>query len=142
MSTQITDPPPAAELEALRARVAKLDRSETALIGERDHMHDVADKLAYAIAPIEVIGEHSSANDPWQNALDIVTPAAEVDRLRARVAELEAERQTTNAALLDVTVALRAAEGEAPMQVIPVVENVPIPVLLTEMDDSDRSVKP
>ncbi|MFF5589681.1 hypothetical protein [Streptomyces hygroscopicus] len=38
-------------------------------------------------------------------------PLSELERLRSRVAELEAERQTTNAALADVTVALRAAES-------------------------------
>ncbi|MFI7315199.1 hypothetical protein [Streptomyces hygroscopicus] len=41
--------------------------------------------------------------------------AAELKRLRVQVAELLAERQSANAALLDVTVALRAAEaGQAP----------------------------
>ncbi|MCQ6250879.1 hypothetical protein [Streptomyces malaysiensis] len=76
------------ERDDLTKRVAELDRSETQLIGERDHMHDVADQLAYAIAPIEVIGEHSSENDPWQNALDHVTPAAQVDEEKQRVAEV------------------------------------------------------
>ncbi|MFT2014647.1 hypothetical protein ACMA1D_02180 [Streptomyces sp. 796.1] len=39
--------------------------------------------------------------------------AAETERLRARVAELEAERHATNSALAEVTEALRAAEGRA-----------------------------
>jgi chromosome segregation ATPase len=30
-----------------------------------------------------VIGEHSTGNDPWANARDMVTSAAEVDRLTA-----------------------------------------------------------
>ncbi|MEU0808735.1 hypothetical protein [Streptomyces sp. NPDC005970] len=57
-----------------------------------------------------------------------------------RVTELEAERQTTNAALVDVTVALRAAESgqapeaDAPSQVLPLVVDVPVPVVLTEVD--------
>ncbi|MEU1800840.1 hypothetical protein [Streptomyces sp. NPDC019937] len=59
-----------------RARAAELDRALDETIGERDYLHDVADKLAYAIAPVEVIGEHSSANDPWANALEHVAPAA------------------------------------------------------------------
>jgi hypothetical protein len=31
---------------------------------------DWADRLAYSIAPVDVIGEHSNLNDPWQNAID------------------------------------------------------------------------
>lgn len=38
---------------------------------ERDSYHDMADQLAAQIAAItgEEIGEHSSANDPWRNAM-------------------------------------------------------------------------
>lgn len=59
-----------------------MDRMNDQTMGERDAMHDVADKLAYSIAPIEVLGEHSSDNNPWENALDHVTSAAQVDELR------------------------------------------------------------
>lgn len=41
------------------------------LAAERDALEGVADSLAYAIAPVEVIGEHSSSNNPWANALEI-----------------------------------------------------------------------
>lgn len=77
----------------LKKRVAEMDRELGEVIDERDRMHDVADKLAYAVAPIEVIGEHSSENDPWENALDHVTPAAEVDRLREELAD---QKRTTD----------------------------------------------
>jgi hypothetical protein len=42
------------------------------LIGERDHNEEMADRLAEVIAEItgRDIGEHSSENDPWRNALD------------------------------------------------------------------------
>lgn len=40
------------------------------LIAERDSVQEWADKLAAAIAPFEVRGEHSSSNNPWANALD------------------------------------------------------------------------
>jgi hypothetical protein len=40
------------------------------LIDERDAFHRMADKLAAALAPPEVLGEHSSMNDPWENALN------------------------------------------------------------------------
>jgi len=46
------------------------ERQMTEALRERDEAEEWADRLAYALAPIEVIGEHSSGNNPWQNALD------------------------------------------------------------------------
>lgn len=40
------------------------------LVLDRDRVEAFADRLAAAIAPAEVLGEHSSANNPWLNALD------------------------------------------------------------------------
>lgn len=40
------------------------------VMAERDHYCDVADQLASLLAPPEVLGEHSSMNDPWQNAIN------------------------------------------------------------------------
>lgn len=48
-----------------------LERALLEEISNRDRNEEWADKLAYAIAPIDAIGEHSSDNDPWANALDI-----------------------------------------------------------------------
>lgn len=45
------------------------EREMTNLIDSRDRATEAADRLAYAIASVEAIGEHSSANDPWENAL-------------------------------------------------------------------------
>jgi hypothetical protein len=52
---------------------------------ERDHYHEVADDLAYRIEALTQtdIGEHSSSNNPWQNAKDaademLATPAPQV----------------------------------------------------------------
>jgi hypothetical protein len=59
-----------AEVVRLRAEVAREERAHSDTIADRDRIHEVADQLAYSIAPMEVIGEHSSGNDPWQNALD------------------------------------------------------------------------
>lgn len=78
-----------AEARRLQAHVTQLDRALGETIDDRDQLHEIADKLAYAVAPEEVIGEHSSMNCPWTNAFELITPAAEVDKLRARVAELE-----------------------------------------------------
>ena len=74
------------EIDRLHAQLAELDRSVNELITERDELRDRLDGLAYAVAPIEWIGEHSSGNDPWANVIDYVTPAPVVDRLRAELA--------------------------------------------------------
>lgn len=85
-----------AEVARLTAERDALDKMCDEVMTERDALHEVADSLAYAIAPIEVIGEHSSENDPWQNALDHGTQIDEMQnlrnenaRLQARVIELE-----------------------------------------------------
>lgn len=74
-----------AKVAALEKRVAELERSLGETIDDRDRAQDAADKLAYAIAPTEVIGEHSSENNPWKNALEHVTPLAEVKPLRSQL---------------------------------------------------------
>ncbi|MFE9372305.1 hypothetical protein ACFYM2_21395 [Streptomyces sp. NPDC006711] len=74
-------------------KLATADRDIGQLIDERDHRGDVADKLAYAVAPEEVIGEHSSMNCPWENAYELITPMAEVDALRQEVARLRQENE-------------------------------------------------
>lgn len=84
-----------AEIDRLRKQNAELDKECNEVIGERDHMHDVADKLAYAVAPIAVIGEHSSENDPWENALDHITPAAELVKLAERWQQMATHGDTT-----------------------------------------------
>lgn len=68
---QPTTPPVATTAEIARPTDDQLwDQT----LSERDHYHEVADKLANAIAEhfsIE-IGEHSSANCPWDNALNAI----------------------------------------------------------------------
>lgn len=70
------------KLAAAEKHARELDRALGETIDDRDRTEEAADKLAYAVAPIEVIGEHSSMNCPWENALDLITPMAEVDKLR------------------------------------------------------------
>jgi|GEM_PF-6895582 len=55
-------------LRELRQTRTGLDQT----IGERDQAQDAADSLAYAIAPLEVIGEHTGDNDPWAEALEVL----------------------------------------------------------------------
>lgn len=66
-----------------------LDRALGEAIEQRDRYHEVADDLAAHIARITGvdIGEHSSANCPWQNAIEAAEeykPAQAVDLERAR----------------------------------------------------------
>ncbi|HEY9372822.1 hypothetical protein [Streptomyces sp.] len=75
-----------AEVRRLRAELAREERLHGETIDDRDQAQEIADKLAYAVAPIEVIGEHSSMNCPWTNAYELITPAADVDKLRAELA--------------------------------------------------------
>ncbi|MFI2314128.1 hypothetical protein AMK17_25185 [Streptomyces sp. CB00072] len=83
------------EQDAKRARfAAKLARKRAFdLRAERDAFADWADTLAYAVAPVEVLGRHGEEGKyPWGDALELITPVAEVAALRARVAELEGQR--------------------------------------------------
>jgi len=66
-----------AEVDRLRFQVADLKAklrdeglAHSQTIDERDNAQEWADKLAAAIAPGEIRGEHSSSNNPWANALD------------------------------------------------------------------------
>lgn len=59
-----------AEVARLRAELEQADRDLGHELANVERLHEVADKLAYAIAPVEVIGEHSDHNDPWDNAYE------------------------------------------------------------------------
>lgn len=56
---------------------------------ERSHLSSLLDEFAAAVAPADVLGEHTENNNPWRNALDLITPMAEVDQLRQDNAALE-----------------------------------------------------
>lgn len=82
-----------AEVERMRGEAAETDRALMQVIAERDERQDVADALAEAIARLTgvEIGEHSSANDPWRNALDA---AAEAKQLRVQASNYAYQRDT------------------------------------------------
>ncbi|QGM11144.1 hypothetical protein EIELFIGP_01719 [Stenotrophomonas maltophilia] len=107
----LSAPPAQADQEYLES----LDRALEGVIDERDRYHEMADDLAGHIAAITGvdIGEHSSANCPWQNAIEAAEeyqPAQAVDLERFRPAVMTAlglssphglERETLNE-LLDL----------------------------------------
>lgn len=78
----------AAEIERLRKERDQLDRTLDEVMAERDSAQDALDRMALAVAPEEVIGEHSSGNNPWANAFELITPAAEVDGLKKRISRM------------------------------------------------------
>lgn len=55
--------------EELKEQLEKEERSHLSTIDQRDAAEEWADKLAYIIGG-EEIGEHSSCNNPWENALE------------------------------------------------------------------------
>lgn len=74
------------QLAEERAAVTREEISHGHTIDQRDRAQGAADALAYAIAPQEEIGEHSSGNDPWANALE----ALQVERRGAALSALRA----------------------------------------------------
>lgn len=80
--------PPAQAVNHQAALLAE-ERAHGETIDQRDRYHEVADELAARIAAITGvdIGEHSSANCPWRNAIEAVEeykPAQAVDLGRFR----------------------------------------------------------
>lgn len=61
-----------AERDAAIARAEAEERAHGDTIDDRDQIHEAADRIAYSLASIEEIGEHSSGNDPWDNVIDHV----------------------------------------------------------------------
>jgi hypothetical protein len=59
---------------ALRGELAAEERNHGRTLTTRDRYHEIADDLANSIAAHFgwEIGEHTSANCPWQNALDMI----------------------------------------------------------------------
>lgn len=84
-----------AEIARLLKRIKELERSESQLIDERDHAQKAANALAYTIAPVEVIGEHSNMNDPWTEALEALDN--ERARHEGRHAALKQEMEAVKA---------------------------------------------
>lgn len=86
-----------ADNAALRARLAEEEAAHDVTIRQRDFAEEWADKLASGVGDIEVIGEHSNLNNPWETAYGLMRSLAEFEAavaelaaLRARVADLEA----------------------------------------------------
>jgi hypothetical protein len=79
----------AAQAAATQERAEKAHEKEClALIDERDSLENRLDSLAQAVASYfgKDVGEHSSMNDPWYNAFELLrdnTPAAQPKQQRS-----------------------------------------------------------
>lgn len=87
-----------ADREQLRVEEVRLTRALTETVDERDRAQDYADRLAAAIAPPDVLGEHSGGNNPWDNALNHASDLGEydatVDRARLRFEQAEPTKES------------------------------------------------
>lgn len=66
-----------AEVLRLLQHLAGMESDLTRELETRDRYHDLLDRFAYAVAPESQIGEHSSLNDPWARALQILEGGSE-----------------------------------------------------------------
>ncbi|GAP46918.1 hypothetical protein [Streptomyces azureus] len=101
------------EIDRLRAELARQERLHGDTIDDRDRAQDAADKLAYAVAAEDVIGEHTADNSPWANALDLITPQAEVDKLRAEIAVVRSQTIDWAAGVVDDKLSVEPDHGRA-----------------------------
>lgn len=93
------------EIERLQRQLDQSEASALDVVDERDRCERKLDQFAYTIAPIEVIGEHSSGNDPWENALDMLSSAAQVEELEAdrdRAREIAVALEQENARIREL----------------------------------------
>lgn len=77
------------KLTAVKKALAAEEESHEITMRQRDFAEGWADKLASGVGDIDVIGEHSNLNNPWETAWDMMRSHAEFERLEKRVAALD-----------------------------------------------------
>lgn len=113
-------PEPSETVAALERQIQKLDADLGQEIDRREELHDIADRLSWAIAPVSEIGEHSSANDPWENAIEYAEsrvwaePQGEPSDLIQRLIDLRGDMRhnADEVATLDAAITALRAQGE------------------------------
>lgn len=107
--------------DKLAAELAAEESAHEVTIRQRDFAERWADKLAAGVGDIELIGEHSNLNNPWETAYNIMRSHAEYERLEAdnvaltaELARLRAELGTERAASHALFVKLSYALGIKP----------------------------
>lgn len=60
------------DLEIASKRISEVEKSEDALIAERDELAELLDSFVSELSRLfdDRFGEHASANNPWLNALE------------------------------------------------------------------------
>ncbi len=99
----------AAEGDKMQKRIAELEKrlaeeevSHEATIRQRDFSERWADKLASGVGDIEVIGEHSNLNNPWETAYGLMRSLAEFNAVEAERDRMAKEIERLRAALATV----------------------------------------
>jgi hypothetical protein len=74
-------------LESLATQLAREEACHGTTIDERDRAQDAADELANRIVAltvgvdeVEAIGEHTSANNPWQRAIELADESIDAQK--------------------------------------------------------------
>ncbi|MFF4385564.1 hypothetical protein ACFY0G_02040 [Streptomyces sp. NPDC001552] len=91
LAAHILSAPQVPEGEQYLAEVDRLREEVFVAKADRDAAATWADALAFKAVPVEVLGRHEDGGYPWGDALDLITPAAEVDELRRQVEGLQAQ---------------------------------------------------
>lgn len=87
------------EIDELRSLLMAEQIAHDHTLDQRDRAEAAADSLAYTIAPIELIGEHSSGNDPWENAALLHNRPPTVDEMASLVRRLADSEAAVSAAV-------------------------------------------
>ncbi|MCM1964900.1 hypothetical protein [Streptomyces sp. G1] len=78
--------------ENFLTEVSRLREELVAERADKQAAEDWANTLAYAVAPEEELGRHDEGRFPWVDALEMLTPAAEVKELRLQLLDLKRGR--------------------------------------------------
>ncbi len=93
-----------AKLTVERDKLAKDLRYEESAhedtIRHRDFCEEWADKLANAVAGVEVIGEHSNLNNPWEQAYDVMRSLEEFLAIEKQLEEFKRQVGQLNSGVL------------------------------------------
>ncbi|PJN00846.1 hypothetical protein CG740_23370 [Streptomyces sp. CB01201] len=88
--------------EAYRVAVQEITRLRSELDEvkrDRRHLGQLLDEFAAAVAPADLLGEHTPDNQPWRNAIALITPMAVVDDLLQENARLRQENDDLSVGL-------------------------------------------
>ncbi|MFB7647194.1 hypothetical protein ACFC0S_17080 [Streptomyces sp. NPDC056084] len=81
------------------SRIRSLEADLDEVKRDRRHLGQLLDEFAAAVAPADLLGEHTPDNQPWRNAIALITPMAVVDDLLQENARLRKENDDLSVGL-------------------------------------------